>query len=272
MKSVGIVVPTLGLREEWLDRTVASIVNQVGVDLHVVLCSPGAHSVEKAAQKWGITHHVEHRSGLSIAVNSAMRQLTPVCDFVSWIGDDDLLAPLSLRRTAAALSNDARLVAVWGDVRIFDEHDRTTGYITCGQTLFDWSLVGRNHIPQPGSLYRADAWEQVGGLDSSLPHAMDLDLFWKMRKLGRVKQVHHEVAAYRWHASSISASKAVYTDNTEIARRYGRVAPMFRKLLEASRLGTPIGRLTSRLSGHHRRPQIPLIAGHPYTEHVGASL
>jgi hypothetical protein len=63
---------------------------------------------------------------------------------------------------------------------------------------------GPQLIPQPGSLFRRDAYEQTGGLDFRYKWAFDLDLFIRLSRVGKFKNTPRVLAKFRWHDGSLS--------------------------------------------------------------------
>jgi hypothetical protein len=64
-----------------------------------------------------------------------------------------------------------------------------------------------NQVPQPGSLFRADAVRRLGYLDESLTYAMDQDLFTRLRRVGRLDYLPVELAAYRMHPGTVTMNR-----------------------------------------------------------------
>jgi GT2 family glycosyltransferase len=63
---------------------------------------------------------------------------------------------------------------------------------------------GPQLIPQPGSLFRRDAYEKIGGLNSEFKWAFDLELLIRLSEVGRFKFLNHTLASFRWHEDSLS--------------------------------------------------------------------
>jgi len=59
-------------------------------------------------------------------------------------------------------------------------------------------------IPQPGALIRRDAYTAIGGLNTSYKWAFDLDLLFRLKKLGELDFVDVTLAKFRWHQGSLS--------------------------------------------------------------------
>jgi GT2 family glycosyltransferase len=63
---------------------------------------------------------------------------------------------------------------------------------------------GPQLIPQPGSLFRRDAYEKIGGLNSEFKWAFDLELLIRLSEVGRFKFLNQTLASFRWHEDSLS--------------------------------------------------------------------
>jgi GT2 family glycosyltransferase len=67
--------------------------------------------------------------------------------------------------------------------------------------------IGPDLVPQPGSLIRRSAWQAVGGVRTDLGWAFDFDLFLKLSKVGTLRFIPVVLAAFRWHADSLSVGQ-----------------------------------------------------------------
>ena len=81
---------------------------------------------------------------------------------------------------------------------------------------------GPNLVPQPGALMRRRAWQELGGLDSSLKYTMDMDLFLRLRRWGPLVPVPALVSTFRWHIESLTVSErtASLAEGEAVKRRY----------------------------------------------------
>ncbi len=64
---------------------------------------------------------------------------------------------------------------------------------------------------------RLDSLEDVGGFDSSLSFALDLDVFLKLRKIGDFITVPTVSARFRWHAGSATVADRAASAREAIA-------------------------------------------------------
>jgi GT2 family glycosyltransferase len=215
------VIPTLGRRLDYLNETLTSIRDQtVPVDLVVVLPADAAEARAMCAD-FG-AELVDDLGSLSGAVNRGFTRATSRHLYGNWIGDDDLLAPGSIAATEGALDRDRSAVVAYGACRYVDEAGRLLWINRAGRSA-SWVLSwGPDLIPQPGMLFRLDAFRDVGGLDESLQYAMDLDLLLRLKRRGRLVDVGRPVSSFRWHSTSLTVSdrSSSLAESERVKRRY----------------------------------------------------
>jgi GT2 family glycosyltransferase len=172
-------------------------------DLDLVIVAPTGVGVEAVATAYGARFIPDpRRGGLSGALNAGLAAAADDTEYFSWLGDDDLLAPDSLRMTTAALDADPEAVLAFGWCDYIDETDRVIFRSRAGRLAAMIIRWGPNLIPQPGCLMRYDAVVDVGQLDESVELAMDLDLFLRLRKRGRFIAIRKTLASFRWNEDS----------------------------------------------------------------------
>jgi glycosyltransferase involved in cell wall biosynthesis len=218
--SVLAVVPTLGERPETLSKALASVREQEGVRTHLVVVVPeGAEAARETARECGATVVDDPRRGLSAAVNAGVAARTDE-EFYAWLGDDDLLLPGGLAALAELLRADPRAVAAYGACPYIDDAGRTIGVSRAGDLAGRILSWGPDLVPQPASLTRLDSMAVAGAYDESLRFAMDLDMFLRLKKIGRLVSTKREVAAFRWHADSLTvANRAMSLAESERVKR-----------------------------------------------------
>lgn len=175
----------------------------------------------------------EKDSGPADAINKGLRAATG--DLVGWINADDLLAPGALRRVAELMERHPASPLCFGSCPIVDEEGRE---IRRGITRFKeffFPLSSRftfqciNYLSQPATFFRRAAQQRVGFLRADLKAAFDYEFFLRLWRLGPAVRVPGEpLAAFRWHASSISGRhfQRQFREEYEAARDdAGRFSP-----------------------------------------------
>jgi glycosyltransferase involved in cell wall biosynthesis len=200
-----VLLPTLGERPDYLRETIKSIVDQK-VDCDIVMIYPLKNEeVGKIADSVGAIK-VEDPGGLSKALNVGLSMANEHHKFVSWIGDDDLLTESSLQVAKKHLEEQEDAVVVYGYCDYIDEEGRFLFKNKMG-SLAPWLMTwGPNLVPCPGALFRRSALVQVGLFDENLRYTMDLDIFLKLRKVGKFINAKCTLSSFRWHSLSMTVS------------------------------------------------------------------
>ena len=257
-RRVLVVMPTLGERVEGLARAVDSVVSQTGVETRLVIVAPEGSSVAKeAAARVGASFVPDPKRGLSAAVNAGLAAQEGE-DYYAWLNDDDYFVPGGLQHLAAMLETRPDAVVAFGGCVYVDADDRRIGVSAAGDLAHRIQPWGPNLVPQPAALTRLDAMNRAGVYDEQLKFAMDLDMFLRLRPLGPFVSTREEIAAFQWHADSLTVGgrRASVTEAQRVKRRYlpRRVRPFapvwdlpVRWATYAA--GVQVGRRATRLAG-----------------------
>ena len=204
---VGLVVPTLGTRPEYLNQCLESIHRASAGILSpfVVLVAPREFNAAAYLSR-GLVQEFIHDPGLGLAgaINEGITKMPSHVEYVNWLGDDDLLTEGSLASTALYLDKNPQTVLVFGGCDYVDGNGDFVWSNPSGQWAVPLLRIGPDLIPQPGSLFRKSSFLEVGQLDFSYSWAFDFDLFIKLSKIGKVRHLPLVLACFRWHPESLS--------------------------------------------------------------------
>ena len=202
-KQVGIVVPTLGKRPEYLDACLRSI--RAAGEAHICLVAPETFSKDSYLSTGLADQFVmDPGEGVSNAINKGFSELPKEVEYINWLGDDDLLEQNSLQYSAQALELNPETVMVFGACNYIDSSGRVVWVNKSGQWASPLLHFGPDLIPQPGALYRRSAFEAVGELSPKYNWAFDFDLFLNLKTTGRLLYTNRTLASFRWHPESLS--------------------------------------------------------------------
>lgn len=206
MPSVGVVVPTIGERPQYLEITLKSI-REAG-DSYIVLVGRKGFDAS-SYQKAGLVdlYVDELETSVPKKINQGFRELPENIEYTTWIGDDDLLAPGSLKVAVSALIQPDKPVLVYGHCQYIDSEGNDVLVKRSGSWAVPLLRFGPQLIPQPSAVFRRDAFEKVGGLSDKFEFAFDFDLFLKLTKVGKAVFVDKILSSHRWHATSLTYSR-----------------------------------------------------------------
>jgi glycosyltransferase involved in cell wall biosynthesis len=232
MSAVGVVVPTIGERPQYLESTLKSI-RDAGESYIVLVGRKGFDG--SSFQKTGLVDFYVDEDDTSVPnkINQGFRALPTGIEYITWIGDDDLLAPGALEIAAKALNNPEKPVLVFGHCQYIDSDGSDVLVKRSGSWAIPLLRFGPQLIPQPSAFFRRDAFEKVGGLTDEFQFAFDFDLFLKLSRSGKAVFIDQILSSHRWHKTSLT-----YSRRWESVREASRV--------RVSNLG-PVARLFSFL-------------------------
>jgi GT2 family glycosyltransferase len=202
-KRVGIVVPTLGKRADYLRQCLDSI--KAAGEVHVCLVAPSDFDY-KELMSLDLVHQfvIDPGTGLPEAINKGFSELPSDITYINWLGDDDLLSPGSIAKTVSVLDAEPSTVLVYGSCDYVDSQGKVVWTNRSGQWATTILGFGPDLIPQPGCLFRRSAFMQIGGLNKDFNWAFDFDLLLNLKKVGRLKFVNTTLSSFRWHPESLS--------------------------------------------------------------------
>jgi hypothetical protein len=206
MPAVGVVVPTIGERPQYLESTLKSI-RDAGNSYIVLVGRKGFDA--SSYQKSGLVdlYVDELEASVPNKINQGFRALPENIEYITWIGDDDLLAPSSLEVATTALDKQDKPVLVFGHCQYIDSDGKDVLVKRSGSWAVPLLRFGPQLIPQPSAFFRRDAFERVGGLSAEFQFAFDFDLFLKLSKSGKTVFIDQILSSHRWHKTSLTYSR-----------------------------------------------------------------
>jgi GT2 family glycosyltransferase len=162
-------------------------------------------------------------------INQGFRALPREIEYITWVGDDDLLSANALVTAVRALQEPEEPVLVFGHCQYIDSEGKDVLVKRTGSWAIPLLRFGPQLIPQPSAVFRRDAFERVGGLSKNYEFAFDFDLFLKLSRLGKSVFIDAITSSHRWHATSLTYSRrwdsvreasAVRVSNLPLAIRF----------------------------------------------------
>ena len=203
---MGVVVPTIGERPQYLESTLKSI-REAGESYIVLVGRKGFEG--SSFQKSGLVDLYVDEVDTSVPnkINQGFRALPENIEFITWIGDDDLLTPGALEVAAKALEMPEKPVLVFGHCQYIDSEGKNVLVKRSGSWAVALLRFGPQLIPQPSAFFRRDAFEKVGGLSHKFQFAFDFDLFLKLSRNGKSVFINEILSSHRWHRTSLTYSR-----------------------------------------------------------------
>jgi GT2 family glycosyltransferase len=229
MPAVGVVVPTIGERPQYLDITLKSI-REAG-DSYIVLVGRKGFDASSYQNSGLVDLYIDElETSVPKKINQGFRALPENIEYITWIGDDDLLSPGSLGVAVSLLVQPEKPVLVFGHCQYIDSEGNDVLVKRSGSWALPLLRFGPQLIPQPSAVFRRDAFERVGGLSDKFEFAFDFDLFLKLTKVGKGVFVDKILSSHRWHATSLTYSRRWDSVKEASAVRTSNLSPLLRVL------------------------------------------
>jgi GT2 family glycosyltransferase len=200
---VGIVIPTLGRRQDYLRLCVESI--RAAGHVHLCIVAPEESGLRSLVAEGVVDQFVvDPGNGLADAINRGIKSMPEKIKFANWLGDDDLLEPGSIELTRSYLEEEKSSVMVFGRCSYIDSSGKLIFENRSGQWAVALMHFGPQMVSQPGALFRRGVFEELNGLDVNYKWAFDLEFFLRLSKIGKLSYVPFRVSSFRWHSGSLS--------------------------------------------------------------------
>jgi len=185
---ISIVTPNYN-QGEFLEKCIVSVLSQNYPNLEYIIMDGGSsdNSVEILTRYQDkITYWVsEEDAGQADAINKGLKLATGV--IFNWLNSDDYLEHNALFRCAEAYRRNPHAAGWIGACRKIDANGETIGFAF--PNGLDRENIGQNwngqQFFQPSCFLSAEKVKSIGGLDSNLHIALDLDLWARVLKLGK---------------------------------------------------------------------------------------
>ena len=217
---VSIVTPSYN-QAAYLEETIRSVLEQDYEPVEYVLVDDGSTdgSVE-IAERYAdrLTLIRQENSGQPAAINRGFAETRG--ELMGYLNSDDTLLPGAIEAMAAELEREPKALLVYGDAHYTDEHSERTGYLRARD--FDVAEMQRtcdNHVVQPSTLWRREAWELYGPFDEDAWYFFDFEFFARLPP-DRVRRLERPLSTYRIHP----AAKSTGADGSRLARDHARLA------------------------------------------------
>ena len=212
----------------WLPAAIESVAAQrEDVELeHLVLdggSTDGSRDWLAAHADLGFTLIAEPDEGQTDALAKGFDRATG--DILGWLNADDLYEPGALAAVRDAFAANPDAVLVSGGCLLIDPDSVVTGSIPMPPvSTFAELLRFPTNLPQPATLFRAETYRAIGGLDRSYDLAMDVDLWMRLARQGSIVTMpDRTLARFRLHpnAKSVAGITAAIREDLRARRRAG---------------------------------------------------
>lgn len=213
--------------EPHLEQSIASVMSQDYPEIEYIFVDGGSTdgTIERIQR---IPREVKFvtgiRGGISLAMNEGLRLATG--DIVAHLHSDDYYLHSGVLRAVADRMQATGAQWLFGRMMSDVDGQRLAeGYIVPRYSY--QRLLKRNFIPHPATFVSKALFERVGAFDPQYKYAMDYDLWLRLGAVAEPVQVDDHLAAFRFHAGSLSTAneRATMAEDFKVRMKYAGWAP-----------------------------------------------
>jgi len=217
---VSVVLPIRFVHEEWLKRSISSVLNQDYPNLELIIVNDEAtEDIDELVRSFGIRKYVKNDRNRKLPYSLNRGFEVADGEYHSWTSADNYMLPGMIRRLVSELE-DRDLEIVCGRSVVTDEndvfHDSSSSDLRTANLasidLNDLKIEPRfTYYSSLGAcfLYRKEVWEYLRGYDEARHGSEDFD-FWLRAshkfRMGRLPWAEAPLYAYRTHTNSMSST------------------------------------------------------------------
>lgn len=244
LPKITIVTPSYN-QGQYLEQAILSVLNQRYPNLEYIVMDGGStdNSVEIIKRYADRLAYWQSKpdGGQASAIAKGFEMASGT--ILGWLNSDDLLCPDCLFTVANKFPQDGKTVALAGRCIMIGPSGEPLKVNLPIQRTWAKMLFYGHGLPQMSTLWTRTAYEQTGGLDTSLQFGFDADLFVRLRRLGEIAIASDYLAAFRLHPSSkTSTMQNIYQIEKQLIReRFGKgsfpsISRMFQRIRFSQRI------------------------------------
>jgi glycosyltransferase involved in cell wall biosynthesis len=227
---VSVVIPTYR-HQDTIISTLESVFSQTFQDFEVIVVNDGspdqtAHLLAPLTASGRIRYLEQSNQGQAAARNRGLAEATG--EFIAFLDDDDLWPPDKLEWQVAYLERDPSIAAVVGAYELIaDSIASGTSIVGCEGVITAEEISRGIPFASPGqTLIRTQVLREIGGLDTRLWGADDMDLWFRMALNAKIVAIRRTALRYRIHEQNASRDAIrLYLNGFRMIRKHLRLAP-----------------------------------------------
>lgn len=194
---ISVITPSYN-QGQFIEETILSVLNQNYDNFeHIVVDGGSTDETVQILKKYPHLKWVSEKDeGQSDALNKGLVMATG--DIIGWLNSDDYYEK-NIFSDVVGHFEDQSVEWVVGNTANYHEPFCYKRLIESSEITYENLLKNSRITRQPGTFYRREILERVGGLDKEVDFVMDYDLWIRLSKISVPKMVDKNYAYFRIH-------------------------------------------------------------------------
>jgi glycosyltransferase involved in cell wall biosynthesis len=211
MPKVSVIIPAYNAMR-YLPKTLDSVLQQTFTDFEVLIINDGSSDT---IIEWGskiadtrVQLITQTNLGVSAARNAGITLSQG--EYIAFLDADDLWEYTHLYKQVSYLENNPKIGVVYTWTQLIDECDRPTGRIFASHANgMIWQELLEKDVISTGSsaMVRRSCLDSVGGFDTELAHAEDLELWLRIARQYQIGVIKEPLTMYRQHSNNTTKNR-----------------------------------------------------------------
>lgn len=204
--SVSVIIAS-NRHSPYLAEAIASVQRQTARVEEIILVDDGSPEpgLSAIAAEYGVRYMRQRHAGQAAAQNLASAAARG--EWIAFLDDDDLWYPDKVARQVAALQDAPDAIACHSGLRIIGPDGDTLEVVAAPSGSTRDVLSGASGSPAINSLLvRRDEYIAIGGFDTTLRYAQDLDLILRLLLRGPFARADGPLMGYRKHPGQVTTN------------------------------------------------------------------
>jgi len=185
---ISVVIPALN-EEKYIESCLKSLTKQTVQPYEIIVCDGNSEDkTREIAKRYADKVILERKR--SAAAERQRGANAAKGEIIAFIDSDTVAEKNWIKKIKEAFEKNHDVVAVYGKVLIRDgsKVDKILAKLFTPYTKFT-ELIGKPAVAGMNMAVRKDAFQKIGGFNLNLKTAEDIDLFNRLKKVGRIKYV-----------------------------------------------------------------------------------
>lgn len=252
---ISVVMPSYN-QAQYLDEAIGSVLNQNPSVFELLVLDGGSTDgsvavIERYQERLAFSRSHPDK-GQSDAIREGFERARG--DVLCWLNSDDLYLPGTIAAVTKAFQTHVQAEVVSGYLYYINEHSLITDspQVLTGNHLL--ARLGVININQPATFFKKELFERVGGIDSSLHCAMDMDLWCRFHLASAMWiSLPSYLAAFRKHPAAKGGRGAWWDQYQDEKQRVRKRYPSIYGSALRSKLGLGLYRSMQIATGRQLR-------------------